>query len=407
MLTIEAQVGIKVEGTEGVEETLVAADYSGNRKESSHRYGHKEYERELNRGTQTPQARLASMQRGNVSWTEELAAGSDDTPGTYDATLRGLGFSRGAAERFAVASVSGAFKPGDLVGNNADQASATKLAVVCYHDSSGGFLYLAALTGTLADADSLTNYNRTGSGDLSGASDPAGFFYRPVSETSGGGPASCTVERRLGGQRHTIVGARGTGGITFRQGEPVLLDAQFEGPPVFDGSKFGAARTGSFVSGVPIVGAQPRVVQGVDLRLESGATAWSPILTELALQFNNTLAPRETFTDAAIGGTGYMPTRITGRSFQARIDPEFALPGASVVDLIHLVNTGGELHFAMSFGAPDDAAGAIGAYCPTAQLLGDFEPGDRDGIVTSPLDLGFFGDVDDEFVLWNVFEPSA
>lgn len=400
MLNYEAQIGIKVEAAEGTEEALTAAEFQGNRKESSHRHAHSEYERELERGTLTQLETLRSMFGGGVNYTEEAVGGTNVLEAPVGTTLKGLGFKREAIEKWATTGMTGSFKLGDRVGVGATEPVATKVAIVAF--VSGATLWLVPTLGAaFVTTDVLTNYSRVGTATLDGASSPGGHGYRPQSEKDGVRPDSVTVERRLGTQRHTIIGARGTGSMSLKQGEPLLVRAEFSGIPVYQPGTRTPREEASVAGIVPLLN-PPKVSQGVTFFLRDGASDFIPILTELDIALANTLALRSTATQSQIEDSGYMPTRITGRRFTARIDPEHILP-TGAFDFIGRAQAGEVFELVSSLGAPTDANGAITVYAPRVQASGDYEPGDRDGITTSPLTLGFFGVDDDELRVFHVF----
>ena len=50
------------------------------------------------------------------------------------------------------------------------------------------------------------------------------------------------------------------------------------------------------------------------------------------------------------------------------------------------------------------AGGLVVVYGKRVQATGDYEPGDRDGVVTSPITVGFYGDDDDELIINHCFD---
>lgn len=409
MLNRNAQVGIAVETTEGTEVNLVAADFAGNRKQSSHSYSRNEYRRELDRGTLTGQPRLLSSYGGRITWTEEAVGGAANTAAPWHRTLRGMGFSSAQLQANECGAVTNQFVPGQLVGDKADKASATKLArVVGVFNSK--LVYLPVSGGNFSNGETITGYDFSPvpSTTLSGAAAAAGYGFAPLTETDEDVPPSCTVERRLGGQRHTIVGARGTGQISMRQNEPLLLAAEFLGVPVFADAATMAPRSGAKLSPTPITAA-PRMSRGIPLRMRKATAAdtpYTPIATELVLQLNNTLAQRGTITDRELQNStyssGFMATRITGRDPIASLDPEHILP-ADGFDFIGELQLGTVFAISAQVGLHSDSNGAVVVAAPAVQLIGDHEPGDRDGVTTAPLQLALTGDQDDELYLFHVF----
>lgn len=399
MNNYEAQIGLKVEAVEGTEETLTAAEFQGNRKDSSHKHTHQQYERALERGTLTELEALHSMFGGGLSFTEEWVGGTSTVEAPVGATLKALGFVRAALEKWATTGMSGTFKIGDRIGVGASEPVATKKAIVAY--VSGSTLWFFPTLGTFAAADLLTNFSRTGSATLSGTASAGGHAYSPKTEKAGSLPHSVTGERRLGTQRHTYVGARGTGGLTLKQGEPLLVRAEIVGPPVYQtGTR--TPREAAAVTGITALLNPPKVAMGVAFFLRDGASDYVPIMTELDIDIANTLAPRPTITTAELQSSGYMATRITGRQITARIDPEHVLP-TGAFDFIGKIQTGAVFEMVAGLGLHTDPNGAITIYGQRVKLDGDYEPGERDNVTTSPVTVKFAGIDDDELRLFHVF----
>lgn len=404
MLNRSAQIGLKVEGTEGTEETLLAAHYSGNRKESSNRLTRTEYERDLQRSSLTRLGVLPGPRLQNINFTEEIVGGAASTAAPWHTTLAALGFAGVGLKVVTAATITdGPFKTGQIVGNHATQGSATKTAVFVKQiaGSPNKLVYMLLTGSDFSSADTMYNYATTQtSASLSGsaAAAAAGYGFRPVSETDSVVPSSVTAERRLGGLRHTIVGARATGGLTIKHGEPLLLRCELQGCPVLDSG--GAPRTGSPVASVPSVGAAPVVGKGVPFILRDDAD-YKPICTMLDVRIENALAGRPTINDHDFVSSGYLATRITGRKISASIDPEMVLP--ATFDAVGLLHSGSTLEMLLEVGGTTQTNGLVIVHAGAAQHVGDFEPGDRDGVTTAPVTLDFTGTADDEFSIFHVF----
>ncbi len=412
MLTRESQIAIKLEATEGTEESLASADASGNRKNQSHRYPHEQYDREIDRATLTELAPLRSKFGASVSWVEELVGGSATVEAPWHRSLQAMGWKKdlNSVIKAAYTDLTGTFKPGDIIGNNATEGSATKKGrVVAFAPASTAtnavaMVWFEQTLGTWANADVATNYSRTGELTVGTPAD-GGSMFSPQTEKNGVSPKSATVERRLGTQRHTLVGGRGTGGLSFKHGQPVLLNCEFQGPRVweFDNTtQSHKVREASAFANVPRVGGKPRVVQSIFLEFIEGTTSFTGVLTTFDINFGNTLARRSTATNVDLGNSGYLPTRITGRKITATIDPEHVMPAAGF-DAYAKVESGAEFRVHCRVGFPYDANGAIVVIMPSVCLDGDFENSDRDGIVTDNLTVKAVGDDDDEMYVYHIF----
>lgn len=408
MLTRNGQIGAKIEAVEGTEESLAAGDYSGNRKEQSHRDQHQAYKRDLQRGTLTQLPDLPSMYTGSISWTEEMVTGDPTAPPWHN-TIRGQGFKRTNASAYTPTVAAGTFRVGQVVGNTITLGAATKVGRVTAILDSGALVIFRTLGADWTAAEDCYAYDgaTTQAHATLAAGVPSSYVLTPLTETDSSVPPSLTVNRILGGQRHTRIGARGTGGITAKMGEPLLLQAEFHGVPVYADAVARSPRLASYVTNVPALATPPAVVQSIPFILRKDAnTTYTPILTELSLQFGNTLAPRGTISNVDIQSSGYLPTRITGRNITASIDPEHVLPAAGF-DFIGSLNAGTAFELQIEVGKSSSPNGKITIYAPSVQLNGDYEPGDRDGVATDPLTLGFFGNNDDEIFITHSFNTLS
>lgn len=408
MLNRNSQVGLKIENTEGTEQTLSAADFRGNRKETSHRYQRGEYDRELERGTLTKQPMLPSTSLLNISWTEELVGGGPAVEAPWHKTIQALGFEALALYKGTGTASSSTLRVGELCGDGATLGASSKVGRVAH--AAGNAVYFVMLTGApFTDEDVITGFASAETLTLTAEAAAAGFGFRPQSETDAGLSPSVTVERRLGGQRHTLVGGRGTGGFALRHGQPVLINAEVTGVPIFDSGETLTPRTGSALSPEPIP-APPAVVKGVPFGLTpSGSAEYSPVATELAVSLNNTITPRPSIAQGSLGGnyeSGYLSTRITDRDLTATLDPEHVLAAAGF-DFIGQLHLGNVFTFRVQVGGVATPNGLVVIYAPAVQLTGDHEPGDREGVTTAPLNLKFTGDQDDELWVFHCFDPAA
>lgn len=405
MLNRNGQIGLKIEAVEGTEEALVAADYSGNRKEQTHHDSHQSYKRDLQRGTLTQLPELPSMYTGNINWTEEFVGGGAAVLAPWHNTIQSMGFKKTAVSKYLPTPIAGAFRVGQVVGNNIVQGAATKVGRVVAIDDAGKLVILRTLGADFGVAEDIWAYDGAAiqAHATLAAGAASGYCFTPQTETDAAVPPSVTVDRRLGGQRHTRIGSRATGGFTAKMGEPLLLHAEVHGVPVYADAVARSPRLGGYIANVPALTNKPPVVQSIPFILRKDAdTTYTPILTELSVQFGNTLAPRATISNVDIQSSGHLPTRITGRDITGTIDGEHVLPAAGF-DFIGAVNAGNTFEFNMEVGKSANPNGKITIYGPSVQLKGDYEPGDRDGVATSPVTMGFFGDNDDELFITHTF----
>lgn len=405
MLNRTAQCGTKIEAAEGTEEVLVAADFRGNFSTSNHRYATGEYDRALERGALSMSPKIKGANSLTITREEELVGGTATEAAPWHTRLRAMGFAVLPVSRFPTTGPVGTLVIGELVGNNASQALATKLAIVV--GIAGSTIDLVPISGaSFASLDTVNGYGvGGGSRTLNGAATTKGFGFRPMSENSLQTPPSVTDERRLGGQRHTLIGGRGTGGLTLKWNEPAKLRSEITGVPLFDVTAgVRTPKAGAVLSPAAFT-SPPPVCKGVALTFGVvGSPVFTPIATEISIAFGNTLAQRETI-GTGIGGnyeSGYLSTRITGREVTATIDPEHVLPAAGF-DYIDAMQRGQTFAITAVLGALTGANGQVVVIAPAAQLTGDYEPGDRNGLTTSPLNVLLTGTQDDELIIAHVF----
>lgn len=398
-LTREMQVGYKVEATQGVAESLVAADFVGNRSEISKTYNVDRYERNLIRGTLTKLESIAGSRSLSMTLTEECTGGTSGVSPKWHDLLEICGFLKIPMVRFSVTGQTGSFRAGDLIGNNASQASATKLGRV--GELASGVLYIMPLTGTFANADAITNYTQTGACTLNSASAAAGFGFRPLTEKTGGTvPRTGTFEARHAGYIHRMVGAMGSLSMSLQRNQPLLLTANVQGVPLFSGDGR-TPNTGSNFNNVAVAGQAPRLGLGSVMRFHT-PTAYSPVVTSLTVDLGQTVQLRETMNDNSIANSGFLPAQITDRRPTAEVDPEHIVAGDSF-NAYGLIMDGATFAMTSQLGALTDANGRIAVAMPRVAVTSNGTDGDRNGNTTLPMTLGLFGQDDDELFLFHMF----
>jgi len=281
------------------------------------------------------------------------------------------------------------------------QGSATKLARVIKQIT--GKIIFMPITGTFASGDTMYAYNSPQtSGTLSSTLSAAGYSFTPLSENASTSPPSATVERRNGGLRNTLVGARAKGGLMITRNQPLLLKAEFQGCPVFDGTD--TWRTGAAITGVPVVGVAPKVVKSIPLIMRTATSDYTPIATSLEINFDNTLAARPTMGNNDLVNSGNMATRISGRNFNATLDPEKIKP-ADGFDFMNYILTNKDFQILTEVGGVAETNGLVIVHAPMVQMTGDESEAERDGITTQPLNIPLIGDNDDEIFIHHIFVP--
>ena len=413
MLNRNAQMGVKVESVEGVEEALAAADFRGVRTEMGMRYGVVDFDRGVIRPTLSPLPKVKSQVALMLNYMSEMGGGAAATPAPWHTDLQAMGFVATALRRVPV-NIGGAtniedFEPGAIITDGGSKSAR-------FVDFSATHLIYEPLAGgDFADTD-VVEEQKHSSGSITvtaGAAADSGYAFHPLTETvSGGSPVlspSVTGQYRLGGQIHGGAGGRANGRILLRQGETLRLAVELQLLPIMAGVGY-TPRTGDplVVTGNP--SGAPVKVSGIEYYLQAEGTQdrYVPILTECEIALNNVLTPRKTFTNAAVGHSGATAVRITDRKPSTRIDPLHILPNASPYqpDFIGRLLEGLNAELVAKVGSLTGTHGKVIVWAPRTQPVGDFEPGDRDGETTAPLDVEFCGTddgIDDELTIYHAF----
>jgi hypothetical protein len=403
--TREIQVGFKLNGTEGVRQTpLAASDYAGVRKDVDYSYENLRYEREADTGNMSRLADLTGPRRLRVSWTEEAAGGSvSAAPGWHD-KIRACGFKSTTLKVMTLAAAPtnlAEVKFGQTIGNNATQGSATITGrVVAVIPGGGGpdkIVYLP-VTGSFIDTTTVFNYSDTQfDGAVSGAPANAGYALELQSESGDTRTPDATILVHDVGQIHEAVGARGKVTITMRHGQPLLFNFEFMGPARLPDD---APDTGAAVTGIPAVAAPP-VIGGAGFPfLYGGDGGLAAFATDFGINIDNTLAPRPTIGANDVESSGYGAERISDRQITMSNDPEH--PAAATLDFYEKMVTGEVLEVRGEVGYRGSTSGWIIVAAPYAQIR-NVTRGDRDRLRISTLDMIATGTADDELAIYHVF----
>lgn len=396
MLTRTKQNGAKIEATEGTAETLSATHFSGKFKDSSFKYAPGNYER----GTQQPglakDPSVRTSRTANITIAEEFIGGTVSAEAPWAARLKACGFQVTQLKKVACGSISGGtFRAGDIIGNNATQASSTKTGI--FVRVASGTLWYVPVTGTFASADTVYNYATSQvSTTLSGSPANGGWGYTPQTETDASAPASLTMEHRIGGEIHQAVACRGKVTLSMKMGEVPLWNWDFTGVPVTSSD---APASGSAMTSIPAVGGTPLPVKGMPIAI-NGVT---PVLTMVDISIDNALSQRATIANNDFQASGYQGTRITDRNVKVSVDPLYV--AGSPLNVVKNALLGTTFPMSIEYGLTSHVNGCLVIGMPVVQQSPDVEQGDRDGEASVSLEMTAFrnaGD-DDEIGIYHCF----
>lgn len=406
MLSKSRQLGVKAQSGTGVEATLSAADFSGNRGSPRRSVEITRAERSLTRSSFTQLAKLPGERLGSLGFTDEMVGGGASSAAPWHASMIGMGCEKVAVKMLIVSSVSGGtFKAGQKIGNNATEGSATVTGVIVetYPGASAGQVkvWYVVTAGVFGGSGTIYNYavSQVSATIDTGPAD-GGYRFRFRTETSSFTPTLMTVEERRGGERITLIDALASGSLSLKLGEAPMLTVDYKGIPVYDGATQNW-RTGSAITSIPAV-PNPAAVKNVPVifRLADGTDVKS-VLTEIPFDFGLTVTGRKTMNDDALVESGYIGTRHTDRRVTFRVDPERVLGATFPYEKLNA--QGGSFEVIVKVGAPSGANGMIVIHAPAATSDGNDEDGDRDGIMTSPFQGLCTGSDDDELYIGHLF----
>lgn len=403
--TRQVQIGVELEGSEGVAETLVAADYAINLKgQTGYDPDTQRTDREIQRASLSMNTMVPGHRGLTITGVAELAGGTIAAPPVWHDILQGMGFTKGDVDFITIGTVTdGPFRAGQIIGNHLTFGSATATGrVLMEHlDGSTRRLFYRPLTGTFGSSGTVANYESTqASATISAGPADGGFYFVPVSESAGVTPPSVTAGFNDGEQRWKTAGARASGSIRLAVGETGHIDFSIQGPNVLDLTRDPVGpELGGFVSSVSYPAAPPGVLAArVAMRYGTGSY-FTPTLPEVVIQINNTIAVRPTVTDVAIASSGRMPALITAREIGLQIEPE---ADQDNFDIIANDFDAVTFEIGVAVNTPIVSGGAIGCWIPAAHTTGNMTPGDRDGIRTTGPSIRATGSADDEIIIFHL-----
>ena len=418
-LTRTKQVGLKVNTSRGVREaSLGASDYARNVKNVTESVNVTQTQREINKSTLTTEPHITGPGFFEASWEEELAGGSRTTEPGVALSLKAGGYARvesggvSSCKMMTLGTISGgagaAFSPGQLIGDNPTQGSATKTGRVLGYGVVSGTrqLFFEALTGTFTTSDTVYNYGATPQASAPITANPVvgGHGYRPKTD-SNDSAIDYTCEIR-DGETVKIGVVKCSLEFVISHAEIPMVRVTARGPAVFQSTAKDFVQAG-FVTGITLP-PKPSFVMGdvVDAFKIGG---FAPVITQMNVNLNATIPERKTIAEGGVIAyiteglkSGYASPWITQRNTTGSIDPD--LPAVGTFDMYQKWNSGAVMELVAQVGQLRTAgAQAMFFRGPKVQFEGNASQSDSDGIVKLSGSLAFRGDNDDEFEVWFLY----
>lgn len=415
-LSAVEQIAIKAQADPLVAEVLVAADAAVNIRESSFEPTGKVWTRGIKRASLSKQKDLRGCWYGRFSGGFEFTGGgpalADRVP-TWDA-IRGCGFVMTIMKKVVCDedTVPASWVVGRTFGNANTLGGSTATGKIMARAKIAGKVRVVyiVLTGVFADNDVINVFD--GSGDdlpgtltVNGAPVDGGPWWKPRSRASDYEPTAVQIEFRDTENIDRMIGARGNVTIDLTHGQVPLFNCTFEGPMQMQDTN-GTPIRGGLLANVPAVPA-PKFLMG-DIGFPMLLDEYSPIVSKMMIELNNTLSPEETigesgiiaYLDEELRG-GYGATQITGRDLRVTLDPK--RPVYTSFDFRKRWHSNAEFPFYTQVGrlvtAGDNALVILG---PKANISGEsLANSDRNGDRAYDISLGLNGDSDDELIIAN------
>ncbi len=330
-LSTTVQLGIEVNATAGTEETLVAEDYSVHARDIQVTPEIAEDDADNQRATLTGEPPARGSVMASISATMRLTGGGHSTAAVWHDVLEGCGMLKESVQVVTVGSVSNAdqLQPGQTIGDNASEGSATKTGVFIHYESGTGRLWYLPVTGSFTTAETIYNYTGTQfSGTISAGPANGGYQFTPLTPEGATVHKDVTAEEIKGGYAKRIVG-RGNASFDFTMNRVPVVTTTLQGPLKRHTDEGPIAK--SFVTDVPLP-PTPNVFKGANLVLrESGGSDVVPILTQVEIELGNQLTDRVVPLASSIFSSGYGLPEIVDRQVAVTIDPQAAISDFNIV----------------------------------------------------------------------------
>ncbi|MBI5872990.1 MAG: hypothetical protein HZB36_02470 [Candidatus Omnitrophica bacterium] len=306
MLSRRRQLAAKIESSEGVAETLAAADAKLLVYDSKVSFDPEMYRRNPVRSSMSSIAQLVGKRSGSLSFRLEMrGSGTAITEPEWSKLLKASGFACNSVRSFTIGAVTnGPFLHGETVAGGTSLATGR---VIINTATGASAILIVVLTGTFQSGEVLT-------GNISGATATTSSTGTVVSKAweldSSTSVPSLTIGSYEDGVRKLLRGCRGHVKFGFKSGEPGMMDFDFRGVEA------GVADT-ALLSGI----AHESTVPPIFLNAAFTIDAYAAKVGELDLDIATTLASRDDINN----DRGILSYIIANRQITGSYNPEMVL----------------------------------------------------------------------------------
>lgn len=377
MLTRKRQLAAKIEAVEGTAETLAATDARLLVYDPKVSFDVAMFDRNPARTSFSNIAKTTGQRTAAIGYKLELkGSGVAATVPEWGKLLQACGFGVNALKSMNIGAVTnGPFQHGETVTGG---TSAAKGRVVITTANGATAIMFVSVSGTFVSGEVIAGGTSTATATTSSVPATIGNEFKPVSDS-----IPCLTQGSYeDGIRKLIRGSRGNVKFSFKAGEPVMMDFDFQGVEA------GVSDT-AFLANVTYESTKPPVFLSALFSID----AYSAKIGEMYVDMGNNLAQRDDVNDTR----GVASFALTGRNVTGSINPEM-IPVAAH-DMFGKWFSGGEMSVDCSIGSV--AGNKFRVYIPRAQYT-KIEDEDRDGLQIAKASFSLNGSVtpgDDEITI--------
>ena len=359
------QVGVKVETTCGVEQSLVAADFAIRASDISADVNSQLIENNALSQYLSPKAAQAGEQTATARVTAFLVgSGVAANKPEIDQLLAISAMSSTAVQKIAIGAVTGGpFRRGETVTQATSLASG-RIVLPCKTGDS--FMYITVTSGTFNASNVITGGSSSATTTPSASPVAAGWRYAP--DTSNRNTGTVRVEED--GYKKTVIGACADWSISADSSGMAMIDFTISGNK-------GTCADAAMTSGVTLKTTAYPLFRDALFALDRETSSYVPIITKVGAQYGNSVSVRKDANSA----TGLVAAQSTARAPKITFTPEAVL--AADYDFITKMSNATAVSCGFRFKASDNEVWVFADKCQIESA----NEGDQGGTMTNDVTL--------------------
>lgn len=374
-LTRVRQLAAKIESSEGVAESLAAADAKFLVYDPKIKFDVGMFKRNPARASLAQLTRLPGLRKGTLTGRLEIrGSGTAATAPAWFTLLRACGFAATNVSQLTIGAVSGGpFQHYEVITGGTSSATGR----VIWPTANGTTtIRFKQLTGIFQNGEVLTGGTSGATATTGSTASASGVELKPSYDVTV--VPSLTMGVYNDGLRQLLRGCRGKSKLMFKNGEPAFIEFEF----------MGAAVSATDTALLSIT--HETTVPPVAFSAAAAFGAYSPVMSEIELDLAQTVAFRESINES----TGILSTVITDREPTVRMNPE----SDSIANYDKFGEWFAATERALDFTLGSTAGNRFRFYAPKMQIL-DIDDADRDSLalhqITAQLSEAVYGNEDE------------